>query len=94
MTPAGRPLTAHAQESLRRHGFQEPFGQVDDIIDHATHTTSQADGATVYIQRTGTRSRKYNIVIEGDEGIVTGMRNLSKHELENLGRNHGFNPSP
>jgi filamentous hemagglutinin len=93
-TPAGRRLTEHARESLRRHGFKEPFGQVDDIMDHPTRTTTQADGATVYIQRAGPRGRKYNIVIEGDEGVVTGMRDLSKHELDNLGRRYGFNPHP
>lgn len=93
-TPAGRPLTDHAQESLKRHGFAEPFAQVDDIIDNAARTATQADGATVYIQRAGPRGRKYNIVIVGTGGIVTGMRNLSRHELENLGRNYGFHPYP
>lgn len=31
--------------------------------------------------------------IVGDEGIVTGMRNLSRQELDNLGRRYGFNPN-
>jgi hypothetical protein len=93
-TPAGRPLTVHAQESLKRHGFVEPFDQVDDIIDNATRSTMQADEATVHIQRAGGRGRMYNIVIVGANGIVTGMRNLSRHELDNLGRNYGFQPHP
>ncbi|HEX8704822.1 MAG TPA: hypothetical protein VF815_38675, partial [Myxococcaceae bacterium] len=54
-TPGGRKLTEHAQESLRRHGFKEPFSQVDDIIENNTRTTTQADGATVYIQHAGGR---------------------------------------
>ncbi len=81
-------------ESLPRHGFSEPFGLVDEIIENYTRRTKQGDGATVYIQRSGVRRRLYNIVIMGDQGIVTGMRNLTRQELENLGRRYGFNPNP
>ena len=91
-TPKGRRLTEHARQSLVRHGFQEPFDGVDDIIDHATRMTTQTDGATVYIQRVGRRGRRYNIVIEGADGIITGMLNLTRHELNNLGQNYGFDP--
>lgn len=94
-TPGGRKLSGHAEESLRRHGFREPFGQVDDIIENASRTTSQADGATVYIERAAGRGRTYNIAIVNElNEIVTAMRNLSSHELNNLGRNYGFNPNP
>jgi len=34
------------------------------------------------------------MVIEGADGIVTGMLNLTRHELNNLGRNYGFAPHP
>jgi hypothetical protein len=93
-TPTGRPITQHAQESLLRHGFKPPFDQVDDIMDRPTRTSTQADGATVYIQRAGPRGRKYHLVIEGTDGIVTGMRDLSRHELNNLGQRYGFDPNP
>lgn len=93
-TPRGRQLTEHARQSLSRHGFQEPYAQVDDIMDRPTRVATQDDGASVYIQRSGSRGRKYNIVIAGVDGIVTGMRNLSRHELDNLGRNYGFDPNP
>ena len=94
-TPGGRKLSGHAEESLRRHGFREPFGQVDDIIENASRTTTQADGATVYIQRATGRGRTYNIAIINElNEIVTAMRNLTSHELNNLGRNYGFNPNP
>ncbi|GAB4203752.1 MAG: hypothetical protein Fur006_58360 [Coleofasciculaceae cyanobacterium] len=92
-TPRGRRLTTHALESLLRHGFREPFDLVDEIVENYTYTTTQEDGATVYIQRSRGRRRLYNIVIVGDEGVVTGMRNLSRQELENLGRRYGFNPN-
>ncbi|SES91480.1 hypothetical protein [Stigmatella erecta] len=94
-TPGGRKLTEHAQESLRRHGFKEPLSQVDDIIENNTRTTTQADGATVYIQHAGGRGRSYNIAIVNEQGeIVTAMRNLDPIELRNLGRNYGFDPNP
>ncbi|MCI0457076.1 MAG: hypothetical protein L0Z62_08860 [Gemmataceae bacterium] len=93
-TPGGRQLTEHARESLPRHGFKEPFADVDEVIDHAIRTTQQSDGATVHIQRVGGRGKKYNVVIEGEEGIISGLRNLSKHELDNLGKNYGFDPNP
>jgi filamentous hemagglutinin len=92
MTPKGRKLTEHALESLIRHGFSKPFDVIDDIIDNATRVTIQADGATVYIQRAGRRGGSYNIVIEGEDGLVTGMLNPTRHELNNLGRNYGFDP--
>ena len=93
-TPKGRIITQHAQESLLRHGFREPFELVDDIVENYTRKTVQDDGATVYIQRVSGRKRSYNMVIEGEEGIVTGMRNLSPDELRSRGRIYGFNPNP
>ncbi len=94
-TPGGRKLTEHAQESLRRHGLKEPFSQVDDIIENYTRTTTQADGATVYIQRAGGSGRSYNIAIVNEQGeIVTAMLNLDPKALRKLGQNYGFNPDP
>jgi hypothetical protein len=55
-----------------RHGFQEPFEFVDEIIDNAAWVTTQADGATVYIYRASGRGKSYDIVVEGDDGIVSG----------------------
>ncbi len=94
-TPKGRILTEHAEESLRRHGFQEPWNRIDDIIENYTRTVTQADGAKVYIKRLSGRGRTYDLVIEGGEGgIVTGMRNKTAHELNNLARNYGWEPWP
>ena len=90
-TPAGHALTEHAEESLIEHGLT--LNEVDDIIENASRARTQSDGATVFIQSVGKkRKRKYNIVVLGDEGIVTGMKNLSPHELRNLGRNYGYDP--
>jgi RHS repeat-associated protein len=91
-TPAGRELTEHAEESLLRHGFKEPFSHVDNIIENATRRMAQEDGSLVYIMRNAGRHRTFDIVIEGEGGIVTGMRNLTRHELSNLANNYGWTP--
>ncbi len=89
-TASGRKLTKHSLESLQRHGF-DSLDQVDNIIDNATRVAEQADGATVHIQRVG-RGRKttYNVVVSGDEGIVTGMKNLNRRDLDALASNYGW----
>src|SRR5262249_52753280 len=80
-TPEGTPLTNHALGSLRRHGMT--LAQVDEVIGNYSYQTTQADGATVYIQRQAGRGRKYSIVVVGAEGVVTGMCDLSPKELAN-----------
>ena len=65
---------------------------MDDIIENATHVATQADGARVYIQRTRGRGGSFHIVVESDDRIVTGLVNLTRRELTNLGRNYGFDP--
>jgi len=90
-TPGGKKLTNHAAQDLwGKHGFRPPFGEVDDIIAQAQWTTQQADGAIVHIHKVAGRGRKYRIVIEGAEGIVTAIKNLTPHELQNLAKNYGF----
>ena len=101
-TPGGRRLTKHAAEdSLERHGFSN-LAQVDEIIDSASRVRIQEDGAKVYIQRIGGRTRRYNIVIieetlsDGDviENVVTAIRDLSPDELRRIGNTYGFDPNP
>jgi hypothetical protein len=89
-TPAGRRLTAHSLESLERHGFKS-LDKVDDIIDKATLQLTQADGAKVFIQQVGRGGRAtFNLIIDGSEGIVTGMLNLSKQELRAFALKYGW----
>lgn len=93
-TPSGRPLSNHAFESLERHGFKS-LQQVDDIISNATHRISQSDGATAFVQKMGRGGKtRFNIVVEGERGIVTGMRNFTKQEVRNMARNQGWENLP
>ncbi|AVH68152.1 polymorphic toxin-type HINT domain-containing protein [Nostoc sp. 'Peltigera membranacea cyanobiont' N6] len=95
LTPGGRRLTQHSDlDSLNRHGFSEPYSDVDNIIDNPSRVTQQADGANVYIQTT--QNNRYNLAIVNpqDNSIVTAMQGLTPKELRNLGTNYGFNPNP
>jgi hypothetical protein len=94
-TSGGRQLSNHAEESLVRHGYREPFTDVDNIIDNPSRVRIQNDGATVYIQSVPGRGRRYNIIIVNDDSvIITGLRNITAQELSNLGQNYGFDPNP
>jgi hypothetical protein len=72
------------------YSFMNPYGEVDHIMDNASYTTTQADGAIVHVLRTGGRNRKFSIVIEGEQGITTAIKNLSPQELRSLSRRYGF----
>jgi len=99
-TPGGRIITEHAEKSLVRHGFQEPYSDVDNIIDRPSRIAIQdSDEARVYIQRVRGRQIRYNIAIVNEHDpdgsvIITAIRNLTSSDLEGLGRRHGFNPNP
>jgi hypothetical protein len=94
-TPGGRILSEHADlDSLDRHGFSEPYSDVDAIIDNPTRVTQQGDGANVYIQAQQDGSYNMAVVNPKDNSIVTAMKNLSRQELRNLGKNYGFDTTP
>ncbi|MDP9535599.1 DUF637 domain-containing protein [Pseudomonas protegens] len=93
-TPDGRVLTGHTFESLQRHGFKN-LRQVDEVINNATHKINQSDGAVVFVQKVGVGAKaRYNIVVSGEEGIVTGMRLFKKDAVEKMARNQGWENLP
>lgn len=65
---------------------------IRDATNNATHVISQRDGAIVYVQKID--RKKFNIVIDGEEGIVSGMMNFSRSELEKLAKNNGWESLP
>ena len=78
---------------MERHGV-DPYTGGDNIIDNASRSTIQRDGATVYIQRNQDKTYNIAIVNEAENTIVTAMKNKTAGELKQLGKNHGFNPNP
>jgi hypothetical protein len=49
---------------------------------------TQADGATVRILEN--TPGRFNVVVEGQRGIITTFQNLSQNSLDRLGRNYGW----
>lgn len=52
---------------------------------------AQADGATVRVKATGER---FDVVVEGDRGVITTFRNLSQKSLDRLRERYGWREMP
>jgi len=88
-TPEGRPLSKHASYySLGKHGVS--LQMVDYVIDNYSWKVMQSDGATVYIMKQKGNGRRYSMVVYGDDGVVTALKDKMPNELENLSENHGW----
>ena len=79
------PLTSHVARRLRERGWTDQ--QLSEAL-ASNNARIQADGATVYIKQVS--HTRYNYLVVGREGIVIGMRNLTREEINALGRNYGW----
>ena len=81
----GSKTTKHGSERLKERGFSE-----SDISNtkRTTNMKTQSDGARVYIKEVS--SGKYNVIIEGDNGIITALKNISKKSLDRLTKNYNW----
>lgn len=52
----------------------------------------QADGATVRIHQN--ELGRFNVVVEGERGIITTFENLSQKSLDRLAKNYGWKERP
>ncbi len=82
-TAGGRKLTKHATRRLTERSVD-----VDGVIDSFSHRFVQDDGAQVFAKRQSTN--RYDIVVLDDDGVVTVLASVTKHELHNLARNYGW----
>ena len=64
------------------------FERIDSIIDNATRSFTQADGATAYIKKTSRNN--YDVVVESDDGIITVIVDKTRGELRDLANNYGW----
>ena len=85
--------TAHGAERVAgagatRGGVLSP----DEILNVRSvgEVWSQADGATVRILQNG--AGRYDIVVEGDRGLITTFKNLSQKSFDRLANNYGWTP--
>lgn len=52
----------------------------------------QANGAIAHVGQLDENS--YNVIVTGENGILTAMRGLTRSELNNLARNYGWTGYP
>jgi hypothetical protein len=90
--PLGEPpvpveRTRHGDERLREQGFDD--GDVARIRETG-RTYVQRDGATAYVAPSETRAERFDLLIEGRDGIVTAHRDLRQKSIDRLARNYGW----
>jgi hypothetical protein len=86
---SGPEQTAHGAERAADPSRLDPAAQAD-MIANPTQTLSQADGAQVYVQQVGDR---YNVVVQGNRGVITNLKNISQKSFNRLARNYGWTPN-
>ena len=62
---------------------------VRDVVANATRTFGQKDGARVFAQEVNGR---FNVVVQGERGVITTFKNLSQKSLDRLAKNYGWEP--
>lgn len=60
---------------------------VRDVIANATRSGVQRDGAKVFVQEVGGR---FNVVVQGERGVITNLKNISEKSLNRLSKNYGW----
>ena len=81
----GSKTTIHGSERLKERGFSNR-----DISNTKNTTTikTQGDGAKVYIKEIS--KGKFNVIVEGDKGIITALKNISQKALNRLTKNYNW----
>ena len=77
--------TKHGIERLRQRGFSK-----SDILNTkmTSNIKTQGDGAKVYIKEID--NGKFDIIVEGEIGIITALKNIDKKSLERLTKNYNW----
>jgi hypothetical protein len=83
------PQRSHGAERAADPSRPDPEAQ-SEVVANPTQTYSQGDGAQVFVQQVGDR---YNVVVQGDRGVITNLKNISQSSLNRLIRNYGRTPN-
>lgn len=75
--------TQHGMDQLRARGFDELEIR---LIQASRLEYEQADGAIAHVAEMAPDN--FEVVITGERGVITAMRNLTRSELNNLARNY------
>lgn len=81
----GSKATKHGGERLKERGFS---GSDISNTKNTSNIKTQGDGAKVYIKEVS--PGKYNVIVEGDRGIITALKNISKKSLDRLTKNYNW----
>lgn len=84
----GGGSTAHGAERLAQRGFTPE--DVARVRDGQRYT--QRDGATASVRETA--ERRYDVIVQGERGIVTALRNIRRSAVDRLARNCGWEGWP
>ena len=60
---------------------------VREVLSNPTRTYVQGDGAAVFVQQVDGR---YNVVVQGERGVITTLKNLSEKALGRLADRYGW----
>jgi hypothetical protein len=64
------------------------LSQAEVIAARAGRALTQADGAAVRVLEVA--PGRFNVVVEGDRGIITTFKSLSQQSIDRLSRNYGW----
>jgi hypothetical protein len=64
------------------------FSEADVALTKTGNVLKQADGAKVFIKELG--GGKFNVIVEGEHGVVTAIKNISQKSLERLATRYGW----
>ena len=81
--------TVHGASRAADTSRLSPAEQLN-VIANPTQIFTQADGAQVFVQEVG---GKYNIVVQGNNGIVTNLKTISQSSLNRLASRYGWSPN-
>jgi len=88
---SGIPATQHGAERLEQQGWTE--AQYADVVNNASFTCAQRiDLSTVFVRSAGRNS--YHVYIQGDHGVITSFKSLTRQALDRLAGNRGWYPYP
>ena len=80
----GLAATAHGAEQLAERGFSGS----DIALTKSGEVLTQSDGATVYVKEVA--SGRFNVIVEGQRGVVTALKNIPQGAVSRLAQNYGW----
>lgn len=80
--------TVHGADRLASRGFTAE----EVTLTKTGRVLEQNDGATVYVKQIS--PDRYNVIVEGDRGVVTALKDIRKRAVDRLATNYGWKGWP